>query len=775
MTIGQPLPRIDGPTKVSGRARFTDDFTMPGQRVAAYVRSPIAHGLVRTINSTAALALPGVDAVFTAADVPTHPFTTAGHPWHLDPAKRDVADRRLLTDYVRVHGDEVAIVVATDALTAAQAVRLVTIDYDELPPLTDPEAALAQNAPALHPKGNLLGEHAFTCGEDPETLLAAADIVVSGRYHTPIVQHCHLENHIAIAWMDDLERIIIQSSTQIPHICRRVVGQALGIPWSRVRVLKPYVGGGFGAKQDVILEPMVAFLTMHLGGVPVKLELSREECMLGTRTRHPMDIHGRLATTREGKITAISLDVLSNTGGYASHGHSIASAGGAKGPALYPRSAFAFHARTVYTNIPVGGAMRGYGSPQILYAVDCLVEQAAKELGQDPVEFRIANVGRPGDVNPLKKVPIATHALVECLEKGRALFHWDERQATMLRKRLEQTSPLRYGLGIACASFGTGVYPISAETSSARCTLNQDGTVCLAVGATEIGQGADTIFAQMTAHTVGIPVGAVHVISTQDTDWGIFDPGAFASRQTFMASAAIKAAALKLRGRILEHAGRMLEQDPARLDLQNGRIVALAKLNTSSVLADQTLIDIALADIAIDAFYHIQRGGQLSGEASVKTHANPPSFCCTFVEVEVDVPLCQARVLDMLSVHDCGTVINPLLATGQVHGGMAMGVGWALYEEILVDPTTARVRNANLLDYKFPTCLDLPDLRAAFVEPYEPTGAYGTKSLGEPAILALAPAIRNAVWDATDVRIDEIPLTPRTLFKHFRRAGLLQG
>jgi len=757
VAIGEAARRVDGPAKVTGRARYTDDTAMPGMRHARFVRSEAAHAKVASIDVSRALALPGVEAVFTHEDVPDTLFPTAGHPWHLDPGHRDVADKLLLTSHARFHGDEIAVVVARDELTADRAAALVEVRYEELPVVLTPAQALAEGAPALHPGGNLVKSHSFACGGDPEALIAQADVLVGGGYRTPVVQHCHLENHTAYAWMEDDKRITIVSSTQIPHICRRIVAQALGIPWSRVRVIKPCVGGGFGAKQDVVIEPIVAFLAMKLGGRPVRMSLPREECMQGTRTRHAFEMEGRMGVTKEGRITAVSLEVYSNTGAYASHGHSIASAGGAKCPSLYPRAAFGFKASTVYTNLPVAGAMRGYGSPQVHFALDCMAEQAARELGMDPIEFRLKNVGLPGEVNPLNKRVITTHGIAQCLERGRALFGWDEKRAATRTR----TGPVRRGIGVACFSFNTGVYPVSPELSGARVLLNQDGTVQLMAGATEIGQGADTVFAQMAAQVLGIPLAHVNVVSTQDTDVTPFDPGAYASRQTFTAAPAVKGAAEQLKARILEHAALMAGCSAPDLDIRDAVVFKGGEAVAS------------MEEVAMDAFYDKDRGSQLSGECSHKTRANPPSFGCTFVEVEVDVPLCRARVIEMLNVHDAGVIMNPRLAEGQVQGGMAMGVGWALSEEMLIDQRTGRVLNNNLLDYKLPTCMDLPDLRASFVETDEPSSAFGNKSLGEPPLLSPAPAIRNAVWDATGVRIDEIPMNPKVLFRHFKAAGLI--
>ncbi|WP_370555913.1 xanthine dehydrogenase molybdenum-binding subunit XdhA [Edwardsiella tarda] len=762
MSLGSPLRRVDAEAKVTGQARYTDDMMMPGMLHACYVRSRIAHGKVSAIDTREAAAMPGVEAIFTCYDVPQTPFPTAGHAWSLDPAKHDVADRHLLTDHVRHFGDGVAIVVARDALSAERAAARVQVSYEALPVITRPQAALADDAPAIHPNGNLLRHSEIDAGE-PDARIAAADLQLEGHYETPVVQHCHMEGVTCYAYMEQPGHVVIVSSTQIPQIVRRTVAQALSLPWSHVRVIKPYIGGGFGNKQDVLEEPMAAFLTLRLGGKPVKVSLSREECFVATRTRHAFSIDARLGMQRDGVLQGYRLNVLSNTGAYASHGHSIASAGANKISYLYPRSAFGYCADTVYTNLPAAGAMRGYGAPQVDFALECLMDDAAANLGLDPLEVRLRNVARQGDRNPVNGKTIYSAGLSECLEKGRVLFEWDQRRAACLAQ--DPDARLRRGIGVACFSYGSNTYPVGVEIAGARMLLNQDGTVNLQIGATEIGQGSDTVFAQMAAETLGIPFKHIRVISTQDTDITAFDPGAFASRQSYVAAPAIRQAAEQLRQKILAHAALLSHQPEWGLTLRDGNVVM-------AMQPEQVLMSVA--DVSMQAYYHQEIGAQILAEVSHKTTTNPPAFGCTFVDLSVDVDLCQVTINRILNLHDSGRILNPQLAEGQVHGGMGMGIGWALFEEMIIDERSGVVRNPNLLDYKFPTCVDLPDLECAFVETYEPQSAYGHKALGEPPIISPGPAIRNAIRMATGVAINALPITPKTLYREFVQAGLIR-
>jgi xanthine dehydrogenase molybdenum-binding subunit len=761
MAVGKSVNRLDAVAKVTGRAEYTQDLYRPDMLVAKYFRSSIAHGRVTHIDVEEAKKLKGVEAVFTFKDVPENKFATAGHPFSLDPAHEDKKDRQILTQDIRFMGDEIAIVVAHDEIIAANALKLIKVSYEEYTPLILPRDILRQDARQIHKgESNIVGEHSYDFGGDIDDAFEKSDYVIEGEFKTAMVQHCHIENHIAHAYMDDLDRIVIVSSTQIPHIARRIVGEAINMPLSRIRVIKPFLGGGFGNKQDVVLEPMVAFLTLQLDGKAVQINMTREECMASTRNRHPFYIKTKTGVKKDGTITARSMDAISITGAYASHGHAIAAAGGSKQSSLYPRVPTKFHARTLYANTPVAGAMRAYGSPQVLYALECATDDAARKINMDPVEFRLKNIARQGDMNLLSGTKILSCGMTECLIKGKEFMDWDKRKKEYEKYK---TGPVRKGLGVACLSYASGTYPVCVEIAGTRIALNQDGTVNVMVGATEIGQGSDTVTAQMVAQTLGLAYEHVMVVQAQDTDVSPFDTGAYASRQAYVVSNAVFMAATDLKKKILNHASIMTGKENRDLDIINGKIV--------DIRTNEHVLD--MKDLAIDCFYHKERGGQLTAEVSHKTTTNAPVFGCTFVDIEVDIALCKIKINKIINIHDAGVILNPVQAGGQVHGGVFMGIGAALSEELMIDPKTGYVYNNNLLDYKFPTFMDLPQINHDFVETFEPTSGYGNKSLGEPPVISPPPAIRNAILDATGVCINSLPMSPHQLFTAFKKAGLI--
>ena len=760
-SVGKSLKRVDAYDKATGRAKYTDDLCGREALIVKICHSTIAHGFVKRIDTAAAERIPGVVRVLTCFDVPEFPFPTAGHPWSTDPAHQDVADRLLLNRHVRYYGDEVAVVIAEDEVAAAQGVRALEVEYEELPFVLDPQKAMEGEAPQIHEEfpGNILKHTDIRRGEY-QTAIQEPDLVkVEGWYDTPTVQHCHIENHGCFAY-EEAGRVVVVTSTQIPHIVRRVVGQALGIPWGRVRVIKPYIGGGFGNKQDALYEPLCAWCCTQVGGRLVKLECSREETFISNRVRHAIRTHIISWVRPDGTLAARKFEAFSNQGAYASHGHGVVAKGMGAFPQLYPCDNLECDCWSVFTNLPAAGAMRGYGIPQAMFAGECHIDDICAAIGMTPLEFRRKNLMPVGYQDGFSKNENYFDTFNQCMDRGMAAIDY-QRKYQLYQN---QTGPVRRGVGMAVFWYNTAVWPISLESSSCRMVLNQDGSLQFQTGETEIGQGCDTAYTQMVAEAVGVPVESVHVVSTQDTDVTPFGTGAYASRQTYIGGFSIMQTAQALRERILQVAHEQTRMPVSNLDLVDGRIVRKSDGRELK----------SLGDLATESLYSQERSQHITAETTAQIKSNAYSFGCTFAEVEVDIPMCKVKLVQMVNVHDCGRLINPALAEAQVHGGMSMAIGYGLSEELKFDDKTGRPLNGNLLDYKLSTCMDHPALQAAFVENPEPTSPFGTKALGEPPACSGAPAIRNAIFNATGVAFDRCPITPHVLYQKFKESGLLE-
>ena len=774
--VGRPVVRVDAADKVTGRAKFTDDMCPKPCLEARILHSTIANGRVLSIDYSEALEVEGVVAVYTCFDVPEFTYPVAGHPWYADSAaaKRDQADRRLLDDRVRIYGDNIAVVVAEDTVACDRALKKIRVEYEEYPVVYDAlESLKGTNPPVQERKPDNIVAH--TCVVTPAEKLAEAgygsveEALDDPAYHRVSI-HCesreqsqvHIETCVSYCYMEG-HKIVCVSSTQIPHVVRRVIGQALGIPWGDVRVIKPYIGGGFGTKQDVHYEPLNAWICKQLGGRCVRLELSREELFWDTSGRQPKTFDIECSYGDDMRLRARKIVAYSNTGGYVHHGHALVLNSVNSFRWLYHTHEVATHseAYTIHTNGPHTGAMRAYGVPEGNWAAECLMGDIAYDNGWDPLEFRLKNVYTDAFVDeftPGGVIAAHTCAIPECAEKGAAYVDW-------YRKRAEyanQTGPIRHGVGCAFFVYKTAVAPFALETATAQVTLNQDGTVQLQMGATEIGQGADTVFSQMAAEAIGIDTEDVHIVSQQDTDVTPYDSGAYASRQTYVSGTAVKKAGETLRAKILDFARRLSPDAPGELDLRDHAIWD----GDGEKVWD-------LPAFALESYYNLDAADQLSAHETVNVHTNAIAGGVTFAEVTVDIPLAQVTVDRIINVQDSGRLINPRLVEQQIHGGMAQGIGYGLFEELQIDPKTARVLNPTLLDYKIPTTMDLPDLKADFVEKPDPTGPYGNKAVGETPAISPAAAIRDAILNATGVKFYVEPMTPQRLFEGFKEAGLI--
>ena len=764
MEIGKSIKRVDAVAKVTGQAKYTQDFMDEHMLVAKVVHSTIANGLVKSFDLEEALAVPGVVKIVTCFDVPEIDFCTPGHPWSVEEAHQDVQDRRILNKRVRLWGDDIAAVIAENEVAAVRAAHLVKVEYEEYAPIVTVEDAMAPGAPVMHEEkpDNILAHSSFQLGEMSyeEAVKSEEGLVLLDKvYETQRVQHCHIEPPVSYAYVDGNGKITVVTSTQIPHIVRRVIGQALGIPWGRVRVIKPYIGGGFGNKQDVLYEPLNAFLTLQVGGRPVRLEISREETFVCTRTRHAIRFHMQAAVRKDGTLVARKSEAYSNQGGYASHGHAIVANASNMIKQLYDEEkALESDSYTVYTSAAVAGAMRGYGVPQGDWCAECTADDLALMIGMDPLEFRLKNMMKAGYKDPHTGISFVSYGLRDCVLKGREEIGWDEKRV----RYANQTGPVRRGIGMSIFCYKTGVYPISLETAASRMILNEDGSVQVMMGATEIGQGADTVFTQMASEILGISEEKIHVMSTQDTDVSPFDTGAYASRQTYVSGKALKKTALQLKEKILEYGAEITKLPAEMLDICQDNLI---NKESGEVL-------VSMEALATEAFYSLEHSVHIAAEATNHCKENTFSSGACFAEVEVDLPLGQVKVLRILNVHDSGTLINPQLAEAQVHGGMSMGLGFGLSEELKYD-AKGKPLNDNLLDYKLPTAMDTPDLEVDFVQVEDPTGPFGNKALGEPPAIPEAPAIRNAILQATGIAFDSLPLEPQKLVEAFAEAGLI--
>jgi xanthine dehydrogenase molybdenum-binding subunit len=642
-----------------------------------------------------------------------------------------------------------------------QGVRALKVEYEELPFVLDVQKAMEEGAPQLHEAypNNVLKHTDMRKGDYAAAITEPGLVKVEGWYDTPTVQHCHIENFGCFAYEEN-GRVVVVSSTQIPHIIRRVVGQALGRPWADIRIVKPYIGGGFGNKQDALYEPLCAWCTTQVGGRPVRMDCSREETFVSNRVRHAIRFHIVSWMRPDGTMAARKVECFSNQGSYASHGHSIvAKAMGSFGQ-IYPCDNMECDAWTVFTNRPTAGAMRGYGMPQASFANEANIDDCAKALGIDPLALRDKIIMPKGFRDAFSQNENYEDSYRQCLEKGKAYIDYDRKVAEFAK----DTGPIRRGIGVAAFWYNTGVYPISLETSSNRMLLNLDGTVTMQCGETEIGQGADTAYAQMTADAVGLKsYRDVRVVSCQDTDITPTGLGAYASRQTYMAGFSIRQTSQLLKKKILEYACEVTRQTVGNLDIVDGNII---RVPDGRVL-------MSLSELAMTAQYNPVHSEHITAESTYTIRNNAYSFGCTFAEVEVDIPMCKVTLKDIINVHDCGQLINPALAEAQVHGGMSMSIGYGMGEQLLFDEKTGKPLNNNLLDYKLSTIMDHPHLEAQFVENFEPTSPFGTKALGEPPACSGAPAIRNAILNATGVSIDQNPMNPHILFKRFSEEGLL--
>ncbi len=763
--VGQNVTKVDGPSLVAGKPVFTLDLDLPGTLIGKILPSPHAHAEIVRIDTSEAEAVPGVRAILHFGNVPRVPYTTAGQGWP-EPSPYDTV---LFDRKVRFVGDRVAAVAAETEEAAREALGKIRVEYNVLPAVLSPEEALADGAPVVHDepdaegiydaRKNIAAAVDIPVG-DVERALAEAPVTVEAACEIPYSQHCAIEPHCVLAYFDEVGRLVLRTSTQVPFHVRRIVARVVGLDPARIRVVKPRIGGGFGSKQEILLEPVAALLALRTGR-PVRMAYTREEVFVSSRTRHPMRVAVRLGAGNDGVLQAVDMEVLSNTGAYGTHALTVLSNVGSKTLPLYNKARhLRFHGKAVYTNLPVAGAYRGYGATQGFFALEVAMDKLAERLRMDPVELRRRNHIRAGETSPIfEKIGegregtaqiVRSCALEECLRVGAERIGWKEKRA-----RRREEGPWAYGVGMSCAMQGSGITGV--DMAAATLVMQDDGSFRLLVGATDLGTGSDTILAQIAAEELGVPVDRVLVYSS-DTDFTPFDTGAYASSTTYVSGNAVLRAAQEVRWQILEVAGAALGEPPEVLELSGG-----------AVESRRSGRRLTLAEVGHRATY-VTEQRQIAATASFACPESPPPFAAFFCEVAVDRETGVVRVERFVAAADCGTAIHPKGAEGQLEGAVLQGIGHALYEEMLF-AKSGRCVNASFFDYKVPSALDAPRIEAILVPSEEPTGPWGAKSISEIGINGPLPAISNAIYHAVGVRMVRAPFTPERVAAALRLQG----
>ncbi|MDQ2713612.1 MAG: molybdopterin-dependent oxidoreductase [Chloroflexota bacterium] len=754
--VGKAERKVDAVKLVTGKPAFVDDIDLRELLHARLLTSPHAHAIIRDIDASQARALPGVHAVLTHKDVPRIPYTTAGQSWP-EPGPHD---QYCLDTTVRFVGDRVAAVAAETPEIAEQALSLIKVDYEVLPAILDSRRAIEPGAQRIHPEpesyriydaARNIAAHIHAEVGNVERGFAESDLVVEKEYIVPQVQQTPIENHIVITYWDEDDRLVVRTSTQVPYHVRRIIAPVIGLPPRRIRVVKPRIGGGFGGKQEVLIEDICALLTIATSR-PVKLEFSRAEEFRSSRSRHAQIIRMKTGVKRDGTMVANQMIVLANTGAYGTHSLTVQTNTGSKPLPLYPCPNIRFVADAVYTNLPPAGAFRGYGAPQGFFALESHIDEVAKQLGMDALEFRRKNWLKEGDENPLAKALgegkegygqiIESCGLPQCLEIVEEKLDWKAKRGK------GGTGRLRRGVGLSLAMHGTAIAGLDMGGASIK--LNDDGSFNILVGATDIGTGSDTVLAQIAAEVLGVRVEDI-IMYSSDTDFTPFDTGAYASSTTYISGGAVKKAAEQVRTQMLDVAGRMLKSTPETLTITD-RIIGAPGGQTVTV-----------SQVALHSL-HVDNQQQIMATASWMSYDSPPPFAVQGVEVEVDTETGVVRVLKAVSAVDAGRVINPITASGQIEGGVTQALGYGLCEEMLYDQHGALL-TTNLSDYRIFSAPDMPQMETHIVETSDPFGPFGAKAIAEIPIDGIAPAIANAVADAIGARIRQIPLTPERVLR----------
>jgi len=779
-TIGKSEVKVDAAKLAQGKPAFTADLQLPGTLIAKVLRSPYGHARIVRIDTSRAKALPGVEAVMTWEDLPRVVYSTAGQS---DPIPGPL-DMFSLDNKVRFVGDRVAFVAAETAEIAEKALSLIDVTYEPLPVIVDPRDAMKEGAVQIHdepeyvnfadsdPAINLAAKIRIDIG-DVEKGFTEADRIFEQEYVVPKVHQTHIEPHVALTYWDEDDRLVIRTSTQVPFHVRRQMAPVLGLPIKRIRVIKPRIGGGFGNKQEVLIEDVAAHLTIATGR-PVLYELTREEEFIGSRSRHPMRVRMKTGVKLDGTITANQMTALSDTGAYGCHALTVTGNTGQKSMGLYVGDGefrkhpnIRFYADIVYTNTPPAGAYRGYGVPQGYWPLDRHLENIARTLGLDPIAFRLKNAIRPGEYQPFstawnegrEPVPEVIHTvgLEQAVAEGRRAIGWDDKFGNEAWHAVPGKPHLRRGIGVATVMQGTAIPNLDMGGASIK--INDDGSFNLLVGATDLGTGSDTILGQIAAETLGVELDDI-IVTSSDTDMTPFDVGAYASSTTYISGTAVLKASREVAEKVRQRAAQIFkakgeEVEPSDVILKERHAIAPSGSR------------ISMTEIALDSL-HWHNQEQIMATASYVSPNSPPPFAAQFATVLVDIETGQVKVEDLIMAVDAGVIINPIAASGQIEGGLAQALGYGVSEEMRYD-ANGQPRERDLVNYHIFRADEMPQIRSIFVQTYEETGPYGAKAVAEIPLDGAAPAIGNAVLDACGANVLDNPLTPERIWQALRQ------
>ena len=763
--LGKSVPRPDALDKVTGGKQYPVNVVLPGMLHAKLLRSPYPHARIVNIDASAAAKLPGVKAVLLPEDVPQRKYCPVYFVPTLAPSM--VQDMLIMSNTVRYAGQPVAAVAATSAGIAEQALELIEVEYEELPAVFDPDAAMADGAPEIHEGAeNNVAVNPVVAFGDVEAGFEKADHIFEGTYQTQRVHTCYMEPRVCVVDSDTGGNLTVHSSMQHLFGLREKLAFVLDMPESRVKVIKPaYIGGGFGGKLDIgYIEPVAALLSLKTGR-PVRIEQTRYEDFIST-TRNPIKVYLKTGITKDGRFVARYAESTLDCGAHATHGAEVINVHGMFGILLtYPCADQHWEGKTVYTNNMIGGGYRGYGSPQGAFAVESQIDEICEELGFDPVEFRLNNSYKQGDPHPFNpQAKLDSYRFQDCLQQAAERIGWSSRTPAGSDQNVKKR-----GIGLGCQPIwvsGCVGFPDIYEHSGAIVKLNRDGTADLSTAAVDIGSGQITTLCMIAAEELGLTADQVRM-TYADTDTVPFDAPSHASRITYSAGNAVKAAAGEAKQRLLEVAGGLLEASPDDLEVRDGMVCVKgspdAKISVVDVVTRAEAPFVVMTEEGPQPT-NLAEKGTIIGLSSMAPPANPSPASVEFVEVEVDTETGEVEVLRVVFAHDLGKLVHPAGAEGQVEGGFQQGMGYALMENLVFDPDSGAGLSSDFLDYKMPTAVEMPPkIESIFIESDEPTGPFGAKSLSEPCVTVPAPAIANAIYNAVGVRVRELPITPEKI------------